>query len=94
MRAIGIGLIILLIAFAVSMYPSYVNYRFVTNPPNYQNSEEVKARTEELKLATLIGFITGILAIIGIMIFLIEFRKHEHPHEHEASAPRMVPPPP
>jgi len=94
MKAYGIGLIILLAAYAISLYPTFINYNFVMNPPNPQNQNEYRARYEELKSATLIGLVTAFIAILGILVFLIEFRNHEHPHEHEVSAPRITPPPP
>ena len=92
MKAYGIGLIILLVAFAIATYSTYVSYKWVLNPP--LTDAERQAWANDLRSLTLIGLITNILAILGILIFLIEFMKHEHPHEHEVSAPRVVPPPP
>lgn len=33
MKAYGIGLIILLAAFVTSLYPAYLNYNYIMNPP-------------------------------------------------------------
>jgi glucan phosphoethanolaminetransferase (alkaline phosphatase superfamily) len=90
MKAYGIGLIILLAAFAISLYPAYINYNWIMNQPTTQ--AEYTARYEELKTATLIGFVTAFVAILGVLVFLVEFIKHEHSHEHELSAPRISPP--
>lgn len=90
MKAYGIGLIILLAAFVISLYPTYINYNYIMNPP--QTQDEAKARYEELKTAALIGFVTAFVAILGILVFLVEFVKHGHSHEHELSAPRISPP--
>ena len=94
MKAYGIGLIILLIAFAMGVYAAYISYKWTSNPPDYTKTEEVKAMNNEFKLATLIGLIANMLALLGILVFLVEFIRHEHPHEHEVSAPRIAPPPP
>jgi hypothetical protein len=74
----GIGLIILLISFAMGAYATYVSYNFLVNPPNYQDAAELTARTNELKTATLIGLISSVIAIVGVLVFLVEFMKHEH----------------
>lgn len=90
MKPYGIGLIILLVAFAISIYPTYVSYNMLANPPNYQNPNEVTARYDELKSATLIGLSINVIAIAGILIFLVEFMKHEH----QVPASRITSPPP
>ena len=90
MKAYGIGLIILLAAFVISLYPTYINYNWIMNQPKTQ--DEYNARYEELKTATVIGFVTAFVAILGILVFLVEFIKHEHSHAHELSAPRISPP--
>ena len=75
MRPYGIGLIIILISFVMGTYSTYVSYNYLTNPPT---ASDAAARYDELKTATLIGLISSIIAIIGILIFLVEFMKHEH----------------
>jgi len=78
MKPYGFGLIILLISFAIGTYTTFVSYNFLVNPPNYQNPDQVTARTDELKTATLLGLISQFIGIAGILIFLVEFMKHEH----------------
>ena len=78
MKPYGIGLIVLLISFAIGAYTTYVSYNYLMNPPNYQNPDEVTARTNELKTATLLGLISTFMGMAGILIFLVEFMKHEH----------------
>jgi hypothetical protein len=78
MKPYGIGLIILLISFAIGAYTTFVSYDYLANPPNYQNPDEVTARINELKTATLLGLISQFMGMVGILIFLVEFMKHEH----------------
>jgi uncharacterized membrane-anchored protein len=87
MKAYGIGLVILLIAFVVSTYTVYVSYKWISNPP--KNTQEVKAMTDELTSTTLMALVTNIVAIVGILVFLVEFRTHEH-----EVTPTKAPPPP
>jgi beta-lactamase regulating signal transducer with metallopeptidase domain len=76
MKPYGIGLIILLISFVVATYTVYVSYNYLANPP--QSAGEATARIDELKTATLLGLIAQIIGIVGILVFLVEFVKHEH----------------
>mgnify|MGYP001138957304 CR=1 FL=1 len=94
MRARGIGLIILLVAFVTNLYPVIINYKWTLMLLTPKTPEEMQTMANELNLATLIGLVTSILAIVGIIILLIEFIKHEHPHEHRVTVPRPIPPPP
>jgi len=88
MKPYGIGLIIILISFVMGTYSTYVSYNYLANPP--QTAIDVVARYDELKTASLVGLISSIIAIIGILIFLFEFMKHEH----GTSPTRVSPPPP
>jgi uncharacterized membrane-anchored protein len=88
MKPYGIGLIILLAAYLISLYPTYINYNYIMNPPT--NQAEYTERYEELKTATLVGFITVFIAILGTLVFLVEFMRHEH----EVPASRIASPPP
>jgi len=94
MKAYGIGLILLLVAFALGVYSAYVNYKWTSKLLSPKTPEETKAMADELTLVSLIGLVANILALVGILVFLVEFWKHEHPHEHEFSASRTIPPPP
>jgi beta-lactamase regulating signal transducer with metallopeptidase domain len=96
MKAYGIGLIILLVAYAIGMYSTYLNYKWTPRvlSPTPMTVEEKQAWANDVTATALIGLITNILAIVGILIFLFEFMKHAHPHEHEVSAPSVAPPPP
>ncbi|MGD0496484.1 MAG: hypothetical protein ABSB28_10700 [Candidatus Bathyarchaeia archaeon] len=87
MKPYGIGLIIILISFVMGTYSAYVSYNYFANPPT---ALDVAARLDELKTASLVGLISSIIAIIGILIFLFEFMKHEH----GTSPTRVSPPPP
>jgi hypothetical protein len=89
MKPYGIGLIILLISFAIGAYTTFVSYNYLANPPNYQNPDEVTARIDELKTATLLGLISQFMGMVGILIFLVEFMKHEHvvPSTRVSSSP-------
>jgi disulfide bond formation protein DsbB len=89
MKAYGIGLIILLIAFAISIYPAYISYNILANPPT---SQTMQARYDELETASLLGLVINVMAIIGILIFLVEFMKHEHPSRQVSSTMALPPP--
>ena len=86
MKPYGIGLIIILISFVMGTYATYVSYNYLANPPT---SSDVAARYDELKTASLVGLISSVIGIIGILIFLVEFMKHEH-----GTPPTKVSPPP
>ena len=75
MKPYGIGLIVLLISFVMGTYAAYVSYNYIANPPT---ADEATARWDELKTAALVGVISSVLSIVGILIFLVEFMKHEH----------------
>lgn len=87
MKPYGIGLIIILISFAMGTYTTYVSYNYLANPPKVNDAA---ARFDELKTASLIGLISSFIGIIGILIFLVEFMKHEH----EISSTKAGLPPP
>jgi uncharacterized membrane-anchored protein len=87
MKPYGIGLIIVLISFVLGTYASYVSYNYLANPPT---SFDAAARYDELKTASLIAVISSIMGIVGILIFLFEFMKHEH----GISTAKPSPPPP
>jgi hypothetical protein len=86
MKPYGIGLIIILISFVMGTYSAYVSYNYLANPPT---AIDAAARYDELKTASLVGLIASIIGIIGILIFLVEFMKHEH-----GTSPTKVSPPP
>lgn len=90
MKTYGIGLIILIVSFALSAYPAYMNYNYFANPP--QTQDEYTARMEEIKSAALVALITTFLAIIGILVFFIEFKTHVHSHEIPAQSIAAPPP--
>jgi len=95
MKVIGIGLIILLIAFVLSMYSAYINYKWIPKviSGGALTPEERQVWNNDMTTIALAGLIANILAIVGVLIFLIEFIKHAHPHEHEHAAPKALPPP-
>jgi hypothetical protein len=76
MKPYGIGLVIILIAFVIGTYTAYVSYNYLANPPT--TASEMAARLDELKTATLLGLISQVIAILGILVFIVEFMKHEH----------------
>jgi uncharacterized membrane protein len=88
MKPYGIGLIILLISFVMGTYAAYVSYNYLANPP--QTANEATARLDELKTASLVGVISSIIGIIGVLVFLVEFMRHEH----TISSAKVSPPPP
>ena len=75
MKPYGIGLIIVLVSFVMGAYATYVSYNYLTNPPSVGDTA---ARFDELKTATLVGLISSFIGTIGILVFLVEFMKHEH----------------
>jgi hypothetical protein len=75
MKPYGIGLIIILIAFAIGIYPAYVSYNDLANPPS---TSDYQARLDEAKTASLIGLICSVIAVAGVLVFVIEFMRHEH----------------
>ncbi len=75
MKPYGIGLIILLISFVMGTYATYVSYNYLWNPPS---ASDATARFDELKTSALVALISSFMGIIGILIFLVEFMKHEH----------------
>lgn len=75
MKPYGIGLIILLISFVIGTYATYVSYNYLWNPPG---ASDATARYDELKTSGLVALISSFMAIVGILIFLVEFMKHEH----------------
>ena len=75
MKPYGIGLIILLISFVIGTYATYVSYNYLWNPPS---ASDATARYDELKTSGLVALVSSFMAIVGILIFLVEFMKHEH----------------
>jgi hypothetical protein len=86
MKPYGIGLILVLVSFVMGTYSAYVSYNYLAYPPTISDAT---ARYDELKTASLVGLISSIIAIIGILTFVIEFMKHEH-----GTSPAKVSPPP
>jgi hypothetical protein len=84
MKPYGIGLVIILIAFVMGTYTAYVSYNFLANPPT---ASETAARLDELKTATVLGIISQVIAILGILVFIVEFMKHEHGITSKAVSP-------
>ena len=85
MKPYGIGLVIILIAFVIGTYTAYVSYNFLVNPPT--TASETAARLDELKTATVLGIISQVIAILGILVFIVEFMKHEHGTTSKAVSP-------
>ena len=76
MKALGIGLIILLIGIILVTYTAYVNYDWTNNPP--ETLEEAKDMQDQMETATTAGLVGNIIALIGVAIFIYEFMQHEH----------------
>jgi hypothetical protein len=93
MKAIGIGLVILLIAFATGLYNAYLNYKWAPKILVPMSDADKQAWANDVLTTANTGLIASMLALIGILIFLVEFMKHQHPHEHETTVPRVPPPP-
>jgi uncharacterized membrane-anchored protein len=87
MKPYGIGIIILLISFVMGTYATYISYNYLANPPS---ASDEAARFDELKTSGLVALISSVIGIIGILIFLVEFMKHEH----GVSPPKVSAPPP
>jgi len=75
MKRYGIGLIILLISFVLGAYATYISYNYIANPPS---ASDETARFNELKTSVLVAVISSFIGIIGTLIFLVEFMKHDH----------------
>lgn len=76
MKTFGIGLIILLIGIALLVGHSGLEYYWIHNPPD--TLEETENMLNQMKIATSLGLGGNIVALIGVVIFIAEFMKHEH----------------
>jgi len=81
MKALGMGLIILLIGLILGTYASYVSYAW-TKPYDELielEVEDLKKMYDELHTAATVGLVGTIISVIGVAIFVVEFRASVKP---------------
>jgi uncharacterized membrane protein len=92
MKPIGLGLIILLVAFILGAYALFVPWTIIQRAQagGYTGLDAFTDFVDSLYNALQIGLAALILGIIGTLVFFVEFRKHEHT-THLAPSPPPSP---
>jgi hypothetical protein len=80
MKPIGFGLIILLVAFVLAAYALFVPWSIVqrAQASGHIDLNALSDFFNSLYNALQIGLLALILGIIGTLVFLVEFNRHEH----------------
>ncbi len=80
MKPIGVGLIILLVAFILGAYALFVPWSILQRAQagGYEGLDALTVFFDSLYNALQFGLLALILGIIGTLVFFVEFRRHEH----------------
>ena len=76
MKALGIGMIIVTIGMALIVGNFGLDFYWTHHPP--ETFAEAQDMEDQMKVATSLGLAGGIIVLVGVVIFIIEFMIHGH----------------